>query len=140
MFKTKGAMLGIVAAVVAGSLMVAGLGVSTTSGAPTDLYVPSDGIGDGLGNWNLPTDPGAQPGNPPASPVEPPANNPIGQNPATNPSGSTGAGGSAPGALPDAGFGATADGNGIGNLMVLVGLAGMALVGAGASVAATKRD
>lgn len=140
MFKSKSAMIGIAAAVVAGALLVAGLGVSTTSGAPTDVSVP-DNIGGDLGNWTLPpADNGGTPGNPPASPVEPPASSPIGTDPATNPSGAPGAGASGPGSLPNAGFGVADGGGNLGTLMVLVGLAGVVLVGAGASVVSTKRD
>jgi hypothetical protein len=141
MFKSKGAMFGIAAATLVGMLLVAGMTVSTTSGAPTDISIP----GSGLGNIDLTAPdsaPGAVPGNPPASPVEPPITNPT--DPTTNPSGApagaAGAGAGAPGSLPNAGFGIAGDNSGSGSLLVLLGLAGMVFVGAGASVVASRRD
>jgi hypothetical protein len=136
MFKSKSVIAAVATAVVAGTLMLGGMAVTTTSGAGTDLpNVP--GFDEGFGNWTLPTD---NTGNPPASPVEPPANNPIGGSPATNPSGDAGAGTGAPGSLPNAGFGATDSGSNGSAVLVLVGLVGLALVGAGASAAASKRN
>lgn len=142
MFKSKGAMFGVAAAALVGMLLVAGMTVSTTSGAPTDLSIP----GSGLGNIDLTAPdsaPGAVPGNPPASPVEPPITNPT--DPTTNPSGApagaAGAGAGAPGSLPNAGFGVVgSDGAGNGSMLVLLALAGMVFVGAGASVVASRRD
>lgn len=135
MFSSKGSLFGVAAALVASSLLFAGMAVSTTSGAPTDLNV-----GAGPSGLVIPGDNGAQPGNPPAAPVEPPAANP---NPTGNPAGiptgaGAGAGTGSPSALPDAGLGGT-DSNSMATLIVLLGLAGTALVGAGATFVAAKR-
>jgi hypothetical protein len=144
MFKTKGAMFGLAAAFVASALILAGMAVTTSTGAATDL--PGH-IGAGpSGSLDAPgTDPGT--GNPPAAPVEPPAAPPTTGIPSTGSpattvdtpnTGNTGAGGSGPGSLPDAGFGSTA-GSGLATMIVLFALAGAALAGAGATAVAANR-
>ena len=138
MFKTKGAMFGLAVALVAGSLLVAGMAVTTTQGAPTDGNGTDfqGGINGGPsafdGLANPPT------GNPPAGPVEPPTNP---TDPTINPGangGNTGAGGAGPAGLPDAGFGTTSD-DGSSTMVLLLGLAGALLAGAGATAVSANR-
>lgn len=131
MILSKNAVMGIAAVVAASVLLVAGLGISTTTGAGTDI--------SGAPDYPLvvPT------ANPPASPVEPPATNPGG-NPAgtTDPNGGQAGAGANPaaGALPDAGYGVTNDGSALNSLVFVLAAAGMAFVGAGATVVATRRS
>jgi len=133
MLKSKNAVLGIGAVVVASVLLVAGLGVTATSGAGTDF-----------GGGGAPSYPLVPPSNPPASPVEPPAGAPTG-NPAgtTDPTGGQAGAGvdpAAAGALPDAGYGIATQDGGLNSLVVVLAAAGLALVGAGATVVASRRS
>ena len=130
MIKSKNAVIGIAAVVVASVLLVAGLGVTATSGAGTDIS----------GGPDYPLEVPAA--NPPAAPVEPPAANP-GTAPAgtTDPNaGAPGGLGSNPNALPDAGYGAGTQDSGVDTLVLVLAAAGMALVGAGATVVASRRS
>jgi hypothetical protein len=131
MLKARGTWIGAAAAVVAGVLLVAGMAVSTQSGAATDLNVG----GAPQGQFEVPA------GNPPAAPVEPPANpgNDGTGIPGVNPTGANAGAGAAPNGLPNAGAG-QATGNSATSMMVLLGLAGVLLAGAGASVVAAKRS
>ncbi len=126
MFKSKGALVGVAAAVVGSALLLAGMSVNTASGVGTDYGAPS-------GFPSLTE-------NPPASPIEPGTDTGTGTDPVgtTNPTdpnaGDAGAGGTAPSNLPDAGFGTEA-GSDAGMFVALMALAGAALVGAGATTA-----
>jgi hypothetical protein len=138
MLKSKGALMGVAVALVGAALLAAGMAVSTTSGAGTDVVKGA---------------PGAFPdvtGNPPAAPTDPTV---PGTTPGTIPGtpgsqagipgtgGDAGAGGTGPDALPSAGFGTVDGGNGFGAMVVLLAIAGAALVGAGATaVSAGRRD
>jgi hypothetical protein len=136
MFKTKGAMLGIAAVLAGTALLLGGMAINSTAGAATDGTggFPA-GLPDPLGD-NGTTDPGE--GAPPASPIEPtnPGDPGLGGTPGTDPLGGAGAGGTAPGGLPDAGFGEPSDGD---SGMILLGLAAMALTGAGLATAGAAR-
>lgn len=132
MFKFKGALLSVAAAAVVGTLLVAGMAVTATSGAGTDFG------GAPQGDWPTIDQPGTDPGtgNPPASPVEPPA----GTNPITGgPGGSDLGAGSGPSGLPNAGYGTPEGANGLTSLFVLLGIAGAGLATAGASAFAASR-
>jgi hypothetical protein len=138
MLKSKGAVIGVAVALVGSALLLAGMAVSTTSGAGTDAFngAPTGGFPDVTGPAPAaPTDPsipGTTPGTDPGNPAGVPG---------TTPGGDAGAGGTAPDALPNAGFGATDGGNGFGAMIVLLALAGAALVGAGATaVSSSRRD
>jgi hypothetical protein len=135
MFKSKGAMIGVAAALVASALLVAGMAFTTSTGAATDT--PFGGAPSGF------EDPGT--GNPPAAGEEPGTvpgtqpGQPAGTAPGVDPTGGAGAGNAAPGTLPSAGFG-LADGNaGSGAMVVLLALAGAALIGVGATVISSSR-
>jgi hypothetical protein len=132
MLKVKGTWVGAAAAVVAGVLLVAGMAVNTQSGAATDLFG-----GAPQGEFEVPVSSNPNPGNPPAAPIEPPADG--GTVPGTNPVGGNAGAGAAPSGLPSAGVGDSAT-NSATSLMVLLGLAGVMLAGAGASVVAAKRS
>jgi hypothetical protein len=136
MLKSKGAMIGVAVALVGAVLLAAGMAVSTTSGAGTDAgnAGPSGGFPELTGPAPAaPTDP-TIPG------TTPDAGSPAGI-PVTSPDGSAGAGGTAPDALPSAGFGVTGGDDGFGAMVVLLAVAGAALVGAGATaVGAGRRD
>ena len=130
MFKSKGVMVGLSVALVATALLAAGTFLTTTTGAATD----SVGVPEPFPTVTAPDSPVA---NPPASPVEPPAANPE---TGIDPTGAPAAGSSGPGSLPNAGAGDT--GNGFSTMLVLlIGIAGVALIGAGATaVAAVRKD
>lgn len=128
MIKSKNAVVGIAAVVAASVLLVAGLGLTATTGAATDFAPPE-----------YPLE--APAANPPASPVEPPATTPGGA-PAgtTDPTGAPGSAGVNPAAgLPDAGFG-TGEQSGLDTFVLILAAAGVALVGAGATVVKTRRS
>lgn len=146
MFKSKGAVLGVAVAVVASVLLVAGMGITGTQGAATD--------GSGT---DLPNNVGGGPAfpltvdTPPQAPVEPPIVVPAnpgattGTNPAdaagtngANTGGEAGANGG-PNALPDAGFGPDSSATTLGSMLVLVALAGVVMLGAGATVVGAGR-
>ena len=131
MIKSKNAVWGIAAVVAASVLLVAGLGVTATSGAGTDFTPPDYPL-------EVPS------ANPPASPVEPPATNPGGTPAGTtdpNAGGQEGAGANpAAGALPDAGYGMGSETSGMNTLIAILAAAGLAFVGAGATVVAARRN
>jgi hypothetical protein len=140
MFKSKGAMIGVAAALVASALLVAGMAFTTSTGAATDT--PFGGAPSGFPDV---TDPGT--GNPPAAGEEPGTTpgtlpgSPAGQAPGTQPSTGVDAGGTgAPGSLPSAGFGLADSGAGSGAMVVLLALAGAALIGVGATVISSRRS
>ncbi len=147
MLKSKGAIFGIGIALVASALLVAGLAITATTGAATDgsgTDLPGN-ISGGPADLTIPSNPGTTPGNPPASPVEPvdptDGTGGGGTTPGTDPNaGGAGAGAGGPGSLPDAGFGAEQQGNGVATMIVLLGLVGAALIAAGASAVAAKRQ
>ena len=133
MFKSKGVIAGVAATLVASTLLLAGLTISTTTGAATDGFggAPS-------GSFDV-TDPGS----PPASPVEQPTTPdngtgtgslPTSPNPSGAPAGTSGA----PGSLPSAGFGDTGS-NSVATFITLLGVAGVAMIGAGATVVTANR-
>lgn len=130
MISSKNAVVGIAAVVAASVLLVAGLGLTSTTGAATDFAPP-----------DYPLE--APVANPPASPVEPPATTPGG-NPAgtTDPTGAPGNTGISPaaGALPDAGFGTGTQDGGRDTWVLVLAAAGVALVGAGATVVTARRS
>jgi hypothetical protein len=129
MIKSKNAVVGIAAVVAASVLLVAGLGLTSTTGAATDFAPPE-----------YPLE--APAANPPASPVEPPATTPGGT-PAgtTDPTGAPGNAGVNPAAgLPDAGFGAGTQGSGLNAWVLVFAAIGVALVGAGATVVTSRRS
>lgn len=141
MFKSKGAVLGIAVTVVASVLLVAGMGITGTAGAGTD--VPAVGAGPSF----------PLTGAPPQSPVEPPVvapANPVATDPGTI-DGTNGAGANnentgdqagengGPNALPDAGFGADSTSSTLGSMLVLVALAGVVMLGAGATAVGASR-
>lgn len=140
MFKSKGAIAAIAVTVVAGALLLAGMGITGTSGAGTDF--PGN-VGGGPG---YPISDGA----PPQSPIEQPVVNPTnpvtdGTSPAAAPAvtnentgGQAGANGG-PNALPDAGYGPAASGNHFGVELMLLALAGVLLVGTGATAVGVTR-
>ena len=127
LLKLKGSILAMASAGVVSAVILAGLAVNVASGAPTDV----------------PTSPTATTGNPPAAPVEPPSTAPTtGTNPGGNELGVNNAPtttGNPAGAsnLPSAGFGPNAGSSNEGGSLALfvVGLAGFALVTAGAATA-----
>ena len=123
MLKSKGAMLGVAAALVVAVLTVASLAVTTTSGAGTD----------DTDNTPAPTvvaQPTSAPSTPPQAPIEAPADT------TADPTGGQQGAGTGPGELPDAGYG-TAD-NG-GSTSLIFGLAGIVLMaGSGLMFAASK--
>ena len=135
MFKSKGAIVGVAAALAASVLLVAGMAVTSTSGAATDT--PFGGAPSGFPDL----------GNPPAAEEEPAANpgtnpipsNPAGTAPGIDPTGGAGAGNAAPGSLPNAGFGDNGS-DGVAATVILLALAGAALVGAGATAVGTRRS
>jgi hypothetical protein len=120
------------------------MGITGTSGAGTDL--PGN-VGGGPG-YPLTT------GAPPQSPIEQPIVNPTnpgspaatdGTTPAGTPAtpnentgGQAGANGG-PNALPDAGFGQANGGASFSTMIILLGVAGALLVGAGATVVGASR-
>lgn len=129
MFKSKTAILGIAAAVVASVLLVSGLAVTTTTGAATDI--PANiGVPGSL----TPPDNSTTPSNPPASPIESPVTN--GTQPTTNPAGNQ----AGAGALPNAGYGPGGTARAFGSLTIVLGIAGLILAGAGATVASSRRQ
>jgi predicted small secreted protein len=137
MFKSKGAMIGVAAALVASALLVAGMAFNTTRGAATDIPfggAPS-GFPDSTDTGNPPAaeeeQPGTVPGTQPGSPA--------GTAPGVDPTGGAGAGNAAPGTLPSAGFGFADDGAGSGAMVILLALAGAALIGVGATVVSSSR-
>ncbi len=167
MFKSKGAILGIAVTAVASVLLFAGMGITGTAGAGTDL--PGT-IGGGPG-YPLTGGSTTSPGAPPQSPIEQPIINPS--VPATSPDATTpggaptdsgvandatgGAAGADTGvandatggqadassgpnanALPDAGYGAGQSG-GVSMGMLLAAVAGLLLAGAGATVVGATR-
>jgi hypothetical protein len=143
MFKSKGAMIGVAVALVASALLVGGMVFTTSTGAATD------GFGGAPSGFPDVTDPGT--GNPPAAEEEPGTNpgtqptNPVPTTPGQpttgiDPTGGAGAGTGAPGTLPNAGFGFAGDGAGSSAMVVLLALAGAALVGAGATVVSSRRS
>lgn len=137
MLKSKGAMIGVAAALVGAALLAAGMAVTTTSGAGTDGYTggPNFTEGDLAGPPPAaPTDPATTPGTTPGTVPGDPAGVP-----GTDPDGSAGAGGIAPDALPNAGFGGTDSGNGLAAMLIMLAIAGAALVGAGATVVGAGR-
>jgi hypothetical protein len=133
--KSKRALVGVVAAMAAAVLLVAGVSVTATQGAGTD-GVGTDGFtGAPQGAWP------SQETTPPQSPSEPSTTAPVEQPVAgtTDPTGGAGANGAGPANLPNAGFGPSRDGgNDLGALMAIIGGAGLALVGAGAAVRTSK--
>jgi hypothetical protein len=140
MLKSKGAMIGVAAALVASALLVAGMAFTTSTGAATDGFggAPSGGFPDVIGNPPAAEEePGTTPGTQPTNPV------PVvpGTQPSTgiDPTGGAGAGGAAPGSLPSAGFGFADSGAGSGAMVVLLALAGAALIGVGATVVSSSR-
>ncbi|MEX2245470.1 MAG: hypothetical protein WEC75_02170 [Dehalococcoidia bacterium] len=134
MFNLKGAALAVLASAVLSALLVAGLAVDGASGAPTDAQIPD--LGDGLNlDLTVPDDTGAAPAPPPASPIEPPAGTPAGTTPTGGDLGDSGA----PGALPSAGFGQDSSGGTAFSLFLLVGIAGLAMVSAGATLGVANR-
>jgi hypothetical protein len=139
MLSTKGAVLGVAAALAGAALLFAGMTLTGITGAATDLG--TDGGGPS-GGFELPADFGTT--NPPASPVDPPSSTPPGAVP--NPVAGTdpNAGGAGPDAsaagLPNAGFGAGDDGNSLGTFVTLLAMAGFALVGVGAAAVAGRRS
>jgi hypothetical protein len=136
MFKSKGAIVGVAAALAATVLLVAGLAVTSTSGAATDT--PFGGAPSGFPD--LTGNPPAADENPVTNPgTNPPAGNPAGTAPGIDPNGGAGAGNAAPGSLPNAGFGAEGNG-GVAATVILLALAGAALVGAGATAVSTRRS
>jgi len=108
MLKTRGALLGIAAAVVVAGLTIASMAVTTTSGAGTDDTDATP--------TTVAAQPTVAPSTPPQSPVEPPTN------PATTNAGNQ----AGAGTLPSAGYGANGAG-GSTNTMVLLGLAATVL-------------
>lgn len=124
MLKSKGAMIGVAVALVATALTFASMAVSTTSGAGTDQNQGEDGI-----VYDIPT-PAADTTTPPQSEVE----QPIG---GTDPTGDQAGAGAA--GLPDTGYGVTGSGNGSENIVVLLGLAGAALLAAGGAAATARK-
>lgn len=132
MFKTKGAMFGVAVALVATALIVAGMAVGTTPGAATDIPGSFSGAPSDLLTGS---DPGNPTGNPPAAPVEPPT---APTNPGIDPTGGAGAGTGAPGSLPNAGIGGES-GNSTATMVLLLGLAGALVAGAGATAATASR-
>jgi hypothetical protein len=102
MFKTKGAMFGVAAALVVAGLTFASMAVSTTSGAGTDDTAVPTVITD----------------TPPQSPIEAPADT------TANPGGGSQGAGTGPEGLPNAGYGSESAGT---NTMLL-GLAGIVLM------------
>ena len=126
----KGNFLAIAATGIAAGVIIAGLAVNVASGAPTDT---------------TPAAPTAVTGNPPAAPIEPPSTAPS---TGVGPNGNQLGVGSAPGTgaqagssnLPTAGFGPNATGTGVLPMaLVLLGLAGFALVTAGTTLS-RKQD
>lgn len=117
MFKTRGAMFGIAAALVVAGLTFASMAVTTTSGAGTD---------------EVDSTPVAQPTTapPPQSPIEAPADTTV------DPTGGQQGAGTGPGGLPNAGYGDTGTG---GTNMTLLGLAGMVLMAGGGLMFAASR-
>jgi hypothetical protein len=135
MLKSKGAMIGVAVALVGAALLAAGMAVTTTSGAGTDGFhgAPTSGFPDVTGPAPAaPTDP-AIPGSDPSSPGTPASI------PGTDPAGDAGAGGTEPSGLPSAGFGVTDGGNGVSAMLVLLAMAGAALVAAGATAVTGRR-
>ncbi len=112
MFKTKGAMFGIAAALVVAGLTFASMAVTTTSGAGTDEVE------------NTPV------AAPPQAPIEAPADTTV------DPTGGQQGAGTGPGGLPDAGYGPAENS---GTNTMLLGLAGIVLMaGSGLMFAASK--
>ena len=105
--KTKGALLGIAAAVVVAGLTFASMAVTTTSGAGTD---------DTDETPTAVAQPTVAPSTPPQAPIEPPTN-PV----TTNAGNQAGAG-----TLPSAGYGMGETGNSMSTMLVF-GLAGAIL-------------
>jgi hypothetical protein len=145
MFQSRGAILAIAVTAIASVLLVAGMGISRTQGAGTDIAYPDLSGGVSI---TLPDNTGT----PPQSPSEPPSavpSNPTGNpagttdatTPGTNPENTGGQAGAAggPNALPNAGFGPDAGASDASTMLVLLGLAGTLLVGAGATVVGTTR-
>lgn len=128
MLQSKGAMIGVAAALVATALTFASMAVSTTSGAGTDQNNGEDGI-----VYDIPT-PTTDTTTPPQSEVE----QPIGGTDPTGDQAGAGAGAGAAG-LPDTGYGVTGSDDGSENVVVLLGLAGAALLAAGGAAATARK-
>lgn len=126
MLKSKGAMIGVAVALVATALTFAGMAVSTTSGAGTDQNNGEDGI-----VYDIPA-PTTDTTTPPQSEVE----QPIG---GTDPTGDQAGAGAGAEGLPDTGYGVTGSDNGSENIVVLLGLAGAALLAAGGAAATARK-
>lgn len=124
MMKSKATYLGAAVAAVAAFAIIAGLGVSATAGAGTD----TDAGPPALHPFDpAPTvEPTVVPAEPPASPSEP-----IG---GSNPSGNEAGVNTGPGGLPNAGTGPAATSNALAEMLIVLGVAGLALVGTGAAV------
>jgi hypothetical protein len=133
MLKSKGAMIGVAVALVGAVLLAGGMAVGTTAGAGTDNVYggPVAGFPDLSGPAPAaptePTVPGTTPGPTPGNPAGIPG------------TGNAGAGATGPNALPSAGFGVTDDGHSSGAMVVLMAMAGAALVGAGAAATSKGR-
>ena len=141
MFKSKGAMIGVAVALVASALLVGGMVFTTSTGAATDGFggAPSGGFGN-PDTGNPPAaeeEPGTNPGTQPTNPVPTTPGQPA---TGIDPTGGAGAGTGAPGTLPNAGFGFADNGAGSGAMVVLLALAGAALIGAGATVVSSRRS
>jgi hypothetical protein len=129
MIKSKGTLVGAAVAAVAAIAILAGVGVHATAGAGTDL-----GGGDVVAPTLPAATPTTAPAQPPASPVEP-----VGATqPDTNPNGNFAGVNGGPGGLPDTGTGPDSAGNATAELLVVLSLAGLALVCTGTAVNARR--
>ena len=127
MIKSKGTLVGALVAAAAAIAILAGPGVHGTAGAGTDFVGP--------GPTTLTTAaPTVSPAPPPTSPVEP-----VGSTqPGTNPNGNLAGVNAGPGGLPDTGTGPGNASNSTADLLVVLALAGLALVGTGKAVNARR--
>jgi hypothetical protein len=123
MMKSKGTYIGAAVAVVAAFAIIAGLGVHATAGAGTDTDVPAPVL-HAPTTLDVPT-PAAQP---PAAPVEP-----VGGSQPSDAGNEAGVN-EGPAGLPDAGTGPAGSSNVLAEVLVVLGITGLALVGTGAAI------
>jgi hypothetical protein len=125
MIKPRGTLVGAAVAAVAAIAILTGLGVHATAGAGTDTDVAAPGLHVPT-TLTVPT----VVAQPPASPIEPVGGTQPGGNPNGNLEGVNGG----PGGLPNAGSGPAETSQAMAELLIALGIAGLAFVGTGAAI------
>ena len=132
MLKSKGTLIGIAAALVVSTVLVASFaGGGITAGAGTDAVVTATPTTAAPTATAVAPTPTTAPANPPASQVEQPVAG-------TNPDGSQLGANNGANGLPNTGYGTTNKSDGTAVLFLVLGLAGVSLAGAGALLAGKR--